>query len=341
MIVKDRLHNNYDFLRIFAALCVTFSHSFDLLNKPETELLSNLTGGRIEFSFIGLSIFFSISGYLVAKSAINSTSFKNYLWKRFLRIQPMLVVLCILSVFIIGVAFSSIPVKEYFLQVESWTYFRNILPLLGIQFTLPGVFHNNIHPLEINGSLWTLVLEERLYLLLALLLFFKKPPKNTFILFIIILNIIYILNNYNVFHINFPSLLGVYPLMFLNASAFYFLKIDFFKRRHLFLVLSFGVSFLSVFYKELSLLQVFTIPFLVLSFAVIKSITNNAGKFGDFTFGIYIFSFPVQQIFISKKIFLDTPYQLFFATLLIVVPMAIVSWHLVEKRMLALKNKIQ
>lgn len=98
MLLKERLNNNYDFLRVFAALCITLTHSYNLLQQSELEPLMKFSGQRVDFSFIGLSIFFSVSGYLVAKSAITSPSFKNYVWKRFLRIQPLLIVVCILSV---------------------------------------------------------------------------------------------------------------------------------------------------------------------------------------------------------------------------------------------------
>ncbi|MEQ1553344.1 MAG: acyltransferase family protein, partial [Ferruginibacter sp.] len=107
----ERQQNNYDFLRVFAALCITFTHSFNLLKLNEKEYLLKFTNGKIDFAFVGLCIFFSISGYLIAKSAIVSPSFKNYLWKRFLRIQPMLILVCILSVFILGPFFTELSTK--------------------------------------------------------------------------------------------------------------------------------------------------------------------------------------------------------------------------------------
>ncbi|MEO6904792.1 MAG: acyltransferase family protein, partial [Ginsengibacter sp.] len=79
MHVKERFQNNYDFLRIFAALCIILFHSFALLGKIKSEPLFEFTKGRINFSFIGLSIFFCISGYLIAKSAVKSPTVKNYL----------------------------------------------------------------------------------------------------------------------------------------------------------------------------------------------------------------------------------------------------------------------
>lgn len=344
MILKERLQNNYDFLRVFAALSVTFTHSFDLLNKSQNEVLTKLTNGRVNFSFVGLSIFFSISGYLVAKSAATSPSLKNYLWKRFLRIQPMLFVLCILTVFILGPGFSTFSLKEYFNNNNSWSYFRNILPLFGMQFTLPDVFLTNIKVAEVNGSLWTLVLEERLYLFLSLLFCIKQSKKIFFILIVAALNLIYLIKSLNFFDFDIPfmeSFIGFYPLIFLNASVCFLLQIKFGKGKFIYLLISLAIIILAITFKPLSFLQLFAIPVFVIGIAHLKGAFNIAGKYGDFTYGIYIFSFPVQQIFIAKGMFLNSPYQLFFATLLTVIPMAVLSWHFIEKKMLTLRNRVK
>src|SRR5690606_35773417 len=108
MRVKERFRNNYDFLRIFAAFCIIFCHSFALLAKQNEEPLNQITSNRVNFSLIGLSIFFCISGYLIAKSAVKSPTPLNYLWKRFLRIQPLLIVLCLFTIFIIGPIFTKL-----------------------------------------------------------------------------------------------------------------------------------------------------------------------------------------------------------------------------------------
>jgi peptidoglycan/LPS O-acetylase OafA/YrhL len=102
MRLKERFQNNYDFLRIFAAFCIIFFHSFALLGKSAEDPLFQLSGGQVHFSFVGLSIFFCISGYLIAKSAVKSPTVINYFWKRLLRIQPLLLVTCFFTIFLLG-----------------------------------------------------------------------------------------------------------------------------------------------------------------------------------------------------------------------------------------------
>src|SRR5436190_11406248 len=336
MVLNQRSNNNYDFLRVFAALCITFTHSFGLLHLYDEEWLVILSKHRFDFAAIGLSIFFSISGYLIAKSAISSTTFVNYLWKRFLRIQPLLIVVCLLSVFILGPVFTSLSTSNYFVDISCYTYFRNIMPVFGIQYGLPGVFKDHVATTSINGSMWTLVLEERLYLAVGLLFLMKRKSKKLFLGLVGILNIIYFLHTV-VFHNQlFNSLNGMdifYALLFLNASCYYLLNIRFteISRSGLYFLGVLAGLALTLFVPFKDSMLVLLIPFLMIMMAYVKGPLNNAGKHGDFTYGIYIFSFPVQQILIDLKWTEGNPLKLFFLTLAIVVPLAILSWHLIEK----------
>ena len=345
MNVNERYSNNFDALRVFAALCITLTHSYDLLKLDLQEPLMKLTNQKLNFAFVGLSIFFTVSGYLIAKSAATSKSFIHYCWKRFLRIQPLLIVVCLLSIFIIGPIFTTISVKEYFSNFHSYTYSRNILPFFGIQFNLPNVFTNNIGESGINGSLWTLVVEERLYLILGLIFLARKYAAKYFVIVVATLNLFYF---FTIFFLKN----GVYEyldtqaftlaLMFVNASGFYFLKIDFnelAKNKFSFLSVL-AILTLAYFFNFLFVFKVIFIPFFILLLTNIKSVFNRFGKYGDFTYGIYIFSFPVQQILIAKNATGQNPILLFLYTLLIVIPFAYFSWHLFEKKVLLLKDKI-
>jgi peptidoglycan/LPS O-acetylase OafA/YrhL len=345
MLQKSRLQNNYDFLRVLAALCITFGHSFSLLKQGKYEILMLASNKVLNFSFIGLSIFFSISGYLIAKSAATSTSFKSYLWKRVLRIQPLLILVCVLSVFILGPIFTSLSLKSYFTNINTYTYFRNIIPLFGIQFQLPNVFSFNIGEAGVNGSLWTLIVEERLYLIVGMLVLLKGKKQTNFLYLVAILNIVYLIHHCS-FNSNLLNYLKgrhvFYALIFLNASCFYILKIDFTKQLNKY-ILPLTIILLLVIANYFSFnesMQVLLIPFFINAIAHIKAPTNYVGKYGDFTYGIYIFSFPVQQILVASKFVKDNPYVLFIYTFIIVFPLAILSWHLLEKKMLLLKSRV-
>lgn len=346
MGVIDRSNNNFDFLRILGALCTIFTHSFGLLGLYNKEYLAVLSGQKISFGYVGLCIFFSVSGYLIAKSAITSTSFKNYLWKRFLRVQPLLIVICLLSIFILGPIFTSLVTVNYFENLASYTYFRNIMPVFGIQYSLPGVFKDNISSASVNGSMWTLVVEERLYLFVGILFLMKYKSKKLFLWLVGILNMMYFLKTV-IFHKQMEAYLNgldvFYALIFLNAACCFLLNIDFSKisRLALYFLGIVLILFATLYVPFNESILVLVVPFLVIMLAYVRGPLNHVGRYGDFTYGIYIFSFPVQQILITLDLTGNDPLRLFFLTLAIVLPMAIVSWHLLEKKMMLLKPKIR
>ncbi len=342
MHIKERFQNNYDFLRIFAATCIIFYHSFALVGKQDQEPLVCLSHSRINFSFIGLSIFFCISGYLIAKSAFKSPTLANYLWKRLLRIQPLLIITCFFTIFFLGPIFTSLSLKEYFLNGQTYSYFRNILPVFGIQFTLPGVFVHGLADKGVNGSLWTLIVEERMYLLMTVVFLYRKDKSFYFIFLIVLLNLFYLVNRYFFYGEMLPYFSNVaffYALLFLNSAALYLLNFRFKKNISLTIICSLIIFLAGILFPKMDILYFIALPLLINAVAKIKGKTNYAGKYGDFTYGTYVFSFPVQQILIQEGIV--NPYLIFLLTFCTVLPLAVLSWNLIEKRFLKLKHKVK
>ncbi len=340
---NERFQNNYDFLRLFAACCILFTHSFNLLGLSSKEPLMWLSQNRYDFSFVGLCIFFSISGYLIVKSAATAQSFLHYCWKRFLRIQPLLIIVCMLSMLLLGPLVSSLSLTEYFSSFSTWTYGRNIFPAAGIQFKLPGVFSSNVADQGVNGSLWTLIVEERLYILVGILFLFKKYAAKLYLLFGVLLNLVFLLSffwkQYPFLHY-FSEAPFFYALLFINAGIVYVTKVDlnrFLKFRSGLAL--FMVCIVSLCMTDLTFLQPFILPLLVIALAQAKGIANRSGQWGDFTYGVYIFSFPVQQLLIHYR-FATTPSELFLTSFLLVLPLSVLSWHLLEKKILAFKNRV-
>lgn len=80
------------------------------------------------------------------------------------------------------------------------------------------------------------------------------------------------------------------------------------------------------------------VPYSVVAFGTCSTpVVRAAGRFGDVSYGLYLWGFPVQQLVVSLlgplAIWLD---------LLVVVPvalaLAVLSWRLVERRALALRS---
>ena len=60
---------------------------------------------------------------------------------------------------------------------------------------------------------------------------------------------------------------------------------------------------------------------------------------GDMSYGVYIYSFPLQQILIAILPNI-TPVQLMCLTMVSVLPIAYVSWRYIEKPALSLKRYV-
>jgi peptidoglycan/LPS O-acetylase OafA/YrhL len=173
---------NLDLLRLIAAFAVLWSHQHAFSAKVESPI--PFLGFA---SPLALFTFFAISGYLNAKSLFASRSAFAFLAARALRIFPALTV-CVAFCILVGAVFTSLPLEDYLLGGEyGFTgrnsplsfLLRNSTLLFGIDYNLPSVFENSTYPKTINGSLWTLPYEAKLYLYLAAagtILFFRERP---------------------------------------------------------------------------------------------------------------------------------------------------------------------
>jgi peptidoglycan/LPS O-acetylase OafA/YrhL len=64
------------------------------------------------------------------------------------------------------------------------------------------------------------------------------------------------------------------------------------------------------------------------------------GRRGDFSYGLYIYAFPIQQLLVKFAGPSLNPLALFVAAMAITVPVAIGSWFLIEKPFLRLKSRL-
>jgi peptidoglycan/LPS O-acetylase OafA/YrhL len=156
--------NNFDVLRLGAAALVFLSHGF-LLNGIADPAIA-LTGDET-LGDMGVTAFFGISGFLVARSWCRDPRLVRFVTKRALRIVPGLWAVVVLSALVLGPLFTVRPLGSYFASGETWSYIAGN-GAFHTSLSLPGVFRANAHD-TVNGSLWTLPLELEAYLAVALL----------------------------------------------------------------------------------------------------------------------------------------------------------------------------
>lgn len=148
--------NNFDLIRLLAALQVLVYHAVGHLQASELEWLATAVS-----YFPGVPIFFVISGFLISLSWERAPSLKQYLWNRALRIYPALWVCLVVS---IAIAFAAGVRPESAASFLVWLAAQSTFA----QFYNPD-WLRSFGVGVLNGSLWTIVVELQFYLVLPLL----------------------------------------------------------------------------------------------------------------------------------------------------------------------------
>jgi peptidoglycan/LPS O-acetylase OafA/YrhL len=161
-----RNRNNFDLVRLFAAIAVVYGHSY-LVQAPDgtTDWVRNALGFD-GFGAFGVYAFFMLSGMLVTASFERQGSAPRFTVLRIARIWPAVAVGSLAAVFIVGPLFTTLPLREYFAAGATWANLDNFSTIvLKSGWVLPGVFENNPFPFDVCAPLWTLPLEVRCYLI--------------------------------------------------------------------------------------------------------------------------------------------------------------------------------
>ena len=154
--------NNFDILRLGAALAVLASHSFQLsYGNYRLEPVWRIGSHQATLGRVAVIVFFIVSGYLITGSYSRRPHPMRFVAARALRLLPGLAAMLALLTLAAGPLLTTAPIADYFAAVPA--FFAGNLSVFGFIDTLPGVFETN--PLQhiVNGSLWTLVYEVECY----------------------------------------------------------------------------------------------------------------------------------------------------------------------------------
>lgn len=170
----ERGHNHFHALRLFAAWLVIWSHAYAITGRPNDEPFAHLTMAK-SAGALAVDVFFVVSGFLVAAS-VQRHAWPRFLLARALRIYPALLVCIVLTVFVLGPLLTTHA--GYWTDARTWQYLLGNATLWRAEFWLPGVFEGLPRD-AVNGSLWTLPIEVRLYLalLVAALVGMLRPRR--------------------------------------------------------------------------------------------------------------------------------------------------------------------
>lgn len=339
-------NNNYNLIRILAALAVLFGHSFALLKQPEP--LGQDLG--ISLGSIAVDLFFIASGFLVTVSLLRRPSLRDYLLARALRIYPALLVVLLLTVFVLGALMTSLPLAAYYSHPQIYYYLHKCLSLVtGAAYYLPGVFETNPYKAAVNGSLWTMVYEVKMYIFLAIFWALCHISKKhglllfrCLILFAVAISGIFgLFQNFSKIENN-PS----YSLffMFFSGAAYAVLKEKVQLSARLFWPLCIALlgsallSSLALDTRAFFLVYQLSIAYILFYLAYVPAgLLRKYNALGDYSYGVYIYAFPVQQTLIALYPGISVT-ELTALAVTLTLLLALLSWHLIEQRALTLKG---
>jgi peptidoglycan/LPS O-acetylase OafA/YrhL len=324
--------NNFDAVRLMAALSVVFSHSFLIADGSEaSEPFVRITGNQCILGLVGVFVFFIISGYLVTESYCRHPAPGRFAVRRMLRIYPGLLVNVLVCAFLIGPMVSTLPSGAYLGNPELRQFLVNALSLDPGPLQLPGVlFADNSVGLLINGSLWTLRYEVMMYLMILALGMAR----------LLSLPIAVILTAIGIAAVCFENALK--PFGDLGEMAWFLgffgsgMVLSLLRER---LVLDWRYAFLAiggliVFTWLGRLIMLFPLAgaYLVIYFARRYDYWLDYSKyFGDLSYGLYIYGWPAEQLVMYLSGGRAPWWLVFFGSLAIALPAAWVSWHGIEK----------
>ena len=347
--------NSLGLLRLVFALAVIFSHAFYLGGYGGDPSLG-WTHGQTTIGGFAVDGFFAISGYLIAKSGASS-DVVQFLWRRALRIFPAFWTLLIVSAVIIGPIFwvlSGNALDTYFSFGDGgpWTYITRDWRLTPGQYGIWDIFVTTTpwglqgNGSVFNGSIWTLEYEWFSYMIIAALCFMAALTRAK-ILVPILTGVFFLLAFTNAIS---PGAIGnivpfladgyrvTLPLVFLLGStvAMYSKKVPFSG----WLALgSFAIVLGSLRWGGYKLVGVAALVYLVLWVAAaLPKRVQWIGQKNDYSYGIYIYGWPVQQMlaFYGLEKWGYVPYVAI--TIVGTAVLAWLSWHGIEKWAMAIKD---
>jgi peptidoglycan/LPS O-acetylase OafA/YrhL len=323
--------NNFDLLRFLFAATVFLVHSYVLSGAHSLSILTKLLSSEL-----AVKCFFIVSGFLIFMSYENTAHNGRFFLKRARRIYPAyfsVVLLCTL----IGSVFTAYAFSEYWSLPTLKYIIANLVFLNFLAPNLPGLFEGNIFQ-AVNGALWTLKIEVMFYLLVPLAVMgFRRFGRLHVMIFLYMASVVYSsivfelargtgVEAYMEWQRQLP---GQLTYFIAGAAGYYYLE-HLSKYAAWLLVLALA-TFLFHSWLPWVFVEPIAIGIIVVYFACIFPYLGNFGKYGDFSYGLYIVHFPILQIFVSYGLFKNSPWIALCLVGMLVLTVAILFWNFIEK----------
>jgi peptidoglycan/LPS O-acetylase OafA/YrhL len=335
--------NNIGTLRLLAALAVLFSHAYVLSHPGVADPLSETLDGALPLdrglAGQGVAVFFVISGYLIAQSYVRRGNLLRFAEARILRIFPALI--CAVGVTIlVGAVVSSFGPGEFLQSRFTLDYALYTATLLDIRQVLPGVFEGNpVH--DANISLWTLPIELGMYGLVALAgVMGALRHRWAFNVLAALAVGVFLLGDGRL-----PVLDGYHDselAMYFLAGTALFMNRDVARLDGRVAVAALAILIVAGLYETpvADVIVIASLAYLVMWLGLGGAVRlPDLAARGDLSYGTYLYACPASQLLIAG-IGPESPGLIAILTAVAVLPVAWISWHLVEAPALRRKGAV-
>ncbi len=328
--------NNFNLIRHILALIVVVVHARVLSRE---EVLTPLAGHlNSHYAVMG---FFAISGFLITRSCLRSSSWWRYMGNRLRRLMPAYLAFLVVAV-TLGSIFSVVGFAEYWSSYGTYRYIvANLTFLQFLEPNLPGLFSSNPSASAVNGALWSIRTEMFCYLLVPFFCWFAsrsgRRVASVTAMAASLLGVLLIglapLNISKV--IAHQLLIGVaMPIVCFVCGAALFYFWDFWRKQRIAVLSVTAILWVLHYTVPLGWAENIVAPFMVsglaLSCGVFFPYIGNWTPAGDLSYGIYIYHFPIVQTLVATGLYHSRPFASLGLTFAITITVAMVSWHFIE-----------
>lgn len=333
--------NSFNLVRLVASLLVVLYHAgVHNTVAPGLDPISALLTPVGDIGAMAVDVFFVLSGLFITQSWMRDPDLPRFIARRVTRLVPGLFV-CLLLTTVVAVVFFSAEGAAGLADPAPWRYIVNGAMLHWLVYIIPPAelaLPKVLGGAPLNGSLWTVYWEGRMYVMVALIGVAAILPMRRWMM---VMSLLLALTAFQ-----FPTVLAGYVWeaglwsLFLAGMLLQTLSAEVRFGPKPFIVACVLLALNSTRWLDLNghALTTFGVVFVSVTLAMWVG-TSRVLRWRhlqrhDYSYAIYIYHWPVM-IMLKAALPAVGIWAMLAATLAIVLPLSVFSWHCVEAPALA------
>ena len=329
----------FDLWRVVLALSVVLWHAIIIAHGVSMDQWFQAGPWRPAI-FAIVPAFFALSGFLVAGS-LERNNLVSFLTLRAMRIFPALGAEVLISAFVLGAIFTTLPLGQYFRSPGLYAYFLNMIG--DIHYFLPGVFKDVPLKGVVNEQLWPIPYELDCYIALAVLSLLGVARRPALLLALtaganlLLLAYLAVRQGFGqtgeVASGRFLIFCFLYGVIFYQQRGRILLSVPL-------LLVSLAICIASVYVSTAIYLAPLPLAYVTVYFGVQRFKLPGLQMAANYSYPVYLYGFPIQQavcsVFPDHRVW----YFNFLVAGAITIGVGALSWHFLESKISARRKPI-